>query len=693
MRVRPAVVALVLVAVAAAAPAAVTPANVARLGVKWDVPLDAVTGALVMSEGTLYVTSWDGNVYAMDPLTGVPRWTFDAGGLIGLPGGVVATGDGRVCFGTTSAEVFCVHTADGSLDWQRTVGTLGDAVWSPPAIANGRLYVSVASLADQPCVPGRLVVLDLATGDPAWSLQTVPDAVCSTDTGVACTTDADCGGAPCVAARGGGVTATVSFDPTGAWVYMNTVGCYTFPSVGDSDSIFKLNAETGAVVWKTRVTPPEQFGFCAADAAVECSTDAHCAGAGGACTLPKPNYHDFGFLNGPIPIGVPPGGGAGILVSGSKDGTLYALHESTGQIAWTNEVQPVPVSPGFAGYGLFNGALAVVDGRIHAALNQLIPSRVCADDHRTGCTSDAGCSTGICLPRPEHLAAFSPTDGSLLWSDEIGPSWSSVAVGNGIVYAGTNVDTDPSGASEFYAYDAAGGTRLATFALPASSTARAAVGDDAVYVGYGVFGAGGVRALALCGNGLPDPGEVCDPADPAAGGCCTAACQLAAGGTPCADDANGCTDDACDAAGQCRHAPNAAACDDADACTAGDVCAAGTCAGQVTGTDGVGCVLGRIDDAPCGDTPLPRSLARAVDRALASMDRLLARAARAAERGRTAKVEKLRKGVLHVLDGIAKRAAKSARSRNPQRRIDAACRAAIDDLTGRSRTLVETFAF
>ena len=71
---------------------------------------------------------------------------------------------------------------------------------------------------------------------------------------------------------------------------------------------------------------------------------------GGTCTLDKDDYHDFGFLNGPLPIDVPDGLGGmrTILVSGSKNGTLHARDETDGSFVWENVVQPPPVTPGFA---------------------------------------------------------------------------------------------------------------------------------------------------------------------------------------------------------------------------------------------------------------------------------------------------------------------------------------------------------
>jgi outer membrane protein assembly factor BamB len=269
-----------------------------------------------------------------------------------------------------------------------------------------------------------------------------------------------------VQGRGAGVTAQPTVDASGEWVYVNSVGCYTFPSIGDSDSIMKLDAATGATEWLNRVQPPEQFGFCAEDSSIDCGTDAMCDGAG-PCQE-KGAYHDFGFLNGPLLLEVE---GRELLVSGSKDGTLYAFEEDTGEIAWTNAVLPTPVSPAFAGFGLFNGAIAYENGRIYAALFEMIPR---AD------------------PAPPHLMAFDVTDGGMLWADEIGRAYAHVGVRNDVLFTGTNDVPD------FYVYDAARGVRLKTFQLPAPTSSRAAIVGDTVYVGYGIISnVGGVRAYRL----------------------------------------------------------------------------------------------------------------------------------------------------------------------------------------------------
>ncbi len=471
---------LALAALSTPARGDITPDNVDQLQLLWGFPLTAgVTANVTLANGLAYVSSWDGTVYALDPETGVEQWSFDPGPtVLGIQSTVLALADGSVVVGDSNATVHRLNGATGSVIWSESVGDPAvDHIWTGLATANGRLFAGVASHSDVPCTQGRLVALDPNDGSELWSLQTVPDKICSNDTAVECSGDTTCTdlgtdpNATCVEALGAGVTATVSFDPTGEFVYMNTVGCFTFPSVGDSDSMFKITAATGSIVWKKRLNPPEQFGSCTGDASIDCGTDLDCAPSDGTCTT-KSFYHDFGFLNGPTPVEIDDGmsGTKTVLISGSKNGTLYALNETDGSIAWSNAVLPVPVSPGFAGFGLFNGPVSIGDGRVYAALYELIPTPA----------------------PPEHLQAFDVTTGNTIWTDEIGLAWAGTRFSNGVVFTGNNET------SEFFAYDAASGARLASFALPSTTVSQAKVSGNRLYIGYGIFGGvGGARAYTL----------------------------------------------------------------------------------------------------------------------------------------------------------------------------------------------------
>jgi outer membrane protein assembly factor BamB len=160
-----------------------------------------------------------------------------------------------------------------------------------------------------------------------------------------------------------------------------------------------------------------------------------------------------------------------LVVSGSKDGSLYARDPATGAAIWTRVVRPSPVTPNFAGFGLFDGAVGFANDRFFAALDDFAP--------------------GLAMP-PKHLQAFSAVDGSMAWEDEIGASFSGVGIGNGLVAMGTLA------ASNLYVYDATTGVRLKTLALPNTTSVGPSIVDGTMYVGYGLGGpVGGLAAFGL----------------------------------------------------------------------------------------------------------------------------------------------------------------------------------------------------
>jgi outer membrane protein assembly factor BamB len=451
----------------------ITPENAAELELAWDFPANGgVTAGPVVTDEFLYVPSWDRNLYALDPRTGALKWSFRS--EAGFQGNVtLIPGSTDLVIGDGWSTVFRLDGRTGAVRWQTLVGDQTvDQIWSAVAVGGGRVFAGIASHSDNPCTNGRTAALDLETGEVLWERQNVPERVCRTDTAISCDDASDCPeNGECVQGRGAGVTASPAVSADGESVYVNAVGCYTFPSIGDSDSIMKLDAATGATEWLNRVVPPEQFGSCAQDQSIDCGTDAMCNG-NGPCEE-KGAYHDFGFLNGPLLLDVEDERGRPrtVLVSGAKHGTLYAFDEADGDVVWKNEVLPIPVSPAFAGFGLFNGALAYENGRIYAALFEMIPRA---------------------NPAPPHLQAFDVQDGSTLWTSEIGRAYAHVGVKNDVLFTGTNDVPD------WYVYDATSGARLKTFQLPATTSSRAAVSGDTVYVGYGIISnVGGIRAYRL----------------------------------------------------------------------------------------------------------------------------------------------------------------------------------------------------
>lgn len=437
----------------------ITAANVATLTPKWvfdPVPLGLtggpVTSTPTVANGLVYVTNWGGWVYAVKAKNGQLKWSYDtgSGGQLGVQSSVTITADGRALVGDSRGNVHCLNAKTGALLWMANVGnpdTESAHIWDSPVVANGRVFVGRASHSDVPCTQGHLYAFDLDTGAELWRYATVPAKVCNTDTSIVCTTDAECGGSPgsCVNGLGGGVTASVAVDATGETVYMATVGCYTSPSIGNSESIFSIDAAAGTANWIYRTQAIEQF----ADG---------------------PPYHDYGFLNGPLLIDGDDGlgGTRPLAVAGSKDGSLYAIDRTTGTPVWTRSLI---AAPDFAGFGLFNGAIGFANHKLYATLYQVVAPNSWPVGN-------------------DHFFAFNDLDGSTAWSTQIGISWGSLAVVNGMAMAGSQASTD------FYINDGASGASLHTVPLTGNVAGGATVVDGTMYVPY--WGSeNGIVALGL----------------------------------------------------------------------------------------------------------------------------------------------------------------------------------------------------
>ncbi len=478
-----------------------------------------VSSAITVNEKLAFATTWAGKVIAFKKKDGKTKWVYDSlsvgtltddkGIFRGIQTSANLTADGRLLVGDRNATVHCLDAKRGKLLWQASIGdpsTASDAahVWSSPQIVNGRVFVGRGSHDDDPCTHGRVFAFDLNDGAMLWETPTIPDKVCIDDTSVVCTDDSDCGVVArclsdvcdndyetpctmdgdcpaggtcvmtsfceheegksctvdsdcdaCILARGGAVTGTIAVDSSGDTIYAASVGCLSFPTVQDADSIYSIDAATGAKNWTFNSSSIEQFqeGI---------------------------DYHDYGFLNGPSLVEVDDGlgGTAELVVAGGKDGTLYALDRATGALVWSNEVVPAPP---FAAFGLFNAGIAIDDGRVFAALSDF-PAWPAGNDNMYAFDIE-----GV----PDIFSG-----GGVAWTDPMADGFAHVGVGNGIVYSGSGAFAAVP--SDLYMYEGSSGTPLGTLTIPGSVTGGPTIVNGQVYVGYGLgFGDAGVIAFGL----------------------------------------------------------------------------------------------------------------------------------------------------------------------------------------------------
>ncbi|HEY7325554.1 MAG TPA: PQQ-binding-like beta-propeller repeat protein [Streptosporangiaceae bacterium] len=160
----------------------ISSANVSQLQQAWTFRItskpDGGVGALAMSpvvvDGVVYLQDMQANVYALDLGTGKLRWEYQVNTQeLGGPGpDGVAVADGRV-YGDGPHTAFALSAATGKPLWvDRNLLTSGQGAFSiqPEAVA-GRVYLA-SSLGNGPG-GGILLALDAATGKVIWTFNTM----------------------------------------------------------------------------------------------------------------------------------------------------------------------------------------------------------------------------------------------------------------------------------------------------------------------------------------------------------------------------------------------------------------------------------------------------------------------------------------------------------------------------------------
>jgi outer membrane protein assembly factor BamB len=183
-----------------------------NLALKWS----AETGGALVSSPTLvngvaYVSSWDGNIYALNANTGTSIWNYSTG-KIGFSS-TVAVVNGKLYTGPDDGNVYCLDATTGTKLWQASA-TIGSG---SPIISGGKVYVAGGNI---------LYCLDANSGSQVWKY----------DAGAAI------GGSSAAATRGY-VAGTPAVADGAVYIGVNGVA-------GSSGfNVTKLDATTGVVIF------------------------------------------------------------------------------------------------------------------------------------------------------------------------------------------------------------------------------------------------------------------------------------------------------------------------------------------------------------------------------------------------------------------------------------------------------------
>jgi alcohol dehydrogenase (cytochrome c) len=253
--------------------------NVKRLTPAWVFQSGAAAGMLsgpgtyafeaapLVVDGVMYLSGWDGWVWALDARTGEELWRYkheapyDTSLCCGNVNRGVAVADGKVFVVTLNAHVLALDATTGKVVWDQTYGDVraGESATLAPLVVKDK--VIVGSSGGEFGVRGHLDAFKLETGERAWRTYMVPKpgepgSETWPDDGEAWQR----GGANC--------WVTSTYDPELNLLYVGTGNpAPDFDGEvrpGDNlftDSVVAVNADTGKIEFHYQYTPHDIWDY------------------------------------------------------------------------------------------------------------------------------------------------------------------------------------------------------------------------------------------------------------------------------------------------------------------------------------------------------------------------------------------------------------------------------------------------
>ncbi|HTA33175.1 MAG TPA: PQQ-binding-like beta-propeller repeat protein [Solirubrobacteraceae bacterium] len=449
--------------------------NVSTLGVAWTVPIVAsgTFGAYattpVVSNGVLYTQDLASNVYAINLSTGKLLWIKKYNSPNEGPDGVTVA-NGTV-YGATATSAFALQAATGEQLWTKTLIRNGnEGIDMAPGYYNGTVYVSTVPGNAKAFYAGNgqgiLWALNAETGAAKWKFETVPANLWSNEH-----TNIN---------SGGGLWDPPTFDGKGN-LYIGVsnpapfLGTKKYP-FGSSrpgadlytDSIVKLDEQTGKLIWYYQLTPHD--------------------------------ISDWDMENSPI---LAISNGTPIVIDAGKGGIAIAVNAQTGKLVWKKSVgihngkdnwgqevekepsrfkTPITIEPG--DLGGVESQLATNGKTVFLAINNL------AVKYKGQSDTEAEFVGGFAAGKGE-LVALNVATGALEWKKELPTSaYGSATIANDVVFT-----TDFEG--NLYAFETTTGKELWKTKLSAGTNAPVTVVGNTLITAGSFPQAAGQKALII----------------------------------------------------------------------------------------------------------------------------------------------------------------------------------------------------
>jgi outer membrane protein assembly factor BamB len=454
----------------------ITSANVSTLGVAWTVPIVA-TGTFgayattpVVSNGVVYTQDLASNVYAINLETGKLLWIKKYNSPDEGPNGVTVA-NGTV-YGATEESAFALQAATGEQLWSKKLTrNANEGIDMAPGYHEGTVYVSTVPGNTKAFYAGNgqaiLWALNAETGATKWKFEQVPANLWSSQN-----THIN---------SGGGLWDPPTFGSEGN-LYIGIANPAPWPGTAKfpwgssrpgpnlyTDSIVKLNGQTGKLIWYYQLTPHDIFDHDLEDSPI-LSTD----------------------------------NGTPIVIDGGKGGILVAVNAETGKLVWKRPVgvhngndntnleaekgdysklkTPLTVEPG--DLGGIESQLATDGTNVYAAVNNLAVRFKGQSDAEGEFPAGIAGGTG-------DLVAVNEATGNITWDDKLPSSpYGAVTQTNDVLFTTTFNGS-------LYAFESSTGKELWKTALSAGTNAPVAVVGDTVITAGSFPLAPGQKALII----------------------------------------------------------------------------------------------------------------------------------------------------------------------------------------------------
>jgi alcohol dehydrogenase (cytochrome c) len=226
----------------------------------------ALVAAPIVVDGTMFLSGWDGHVWALNAETGQLLWRYHHAIPLDVPlccGNLnrgVAVANGKVFFTTANGQLIALDARTGAVAWRKSWldPRAGESSTLAPLIVKN--MVIVGSSGAEYGVRGHIDAFDIDTGQRIWRRYTVP---APGEPGSETWGDRE------AAYRGGGSAwITGTYDPKLNLLYWGTANAGPVfdgkNRPGENlytNSVLALNPEDGSTLWHYQFTPHDLWDY------------------------------------------------------------------------------------------------------------------------------------------------------------------------------------------------------------------------------------------------------------------------------------------------------------------------------------------------------------------------------------------------------------------------------------------------